>query len=563
MKYSLVFSFIFYSSCSLFQTNDEKKESENPVYIYNIPTSKTKAIDILFIIDNSLSLGHEQELFKSQFLALIHSLIETYGTLPDLHIGVTSTDLGTSPYDVPGCETPNGDNGKLLKGTCANPTTNNYIVDVEPAGCNIERSDSNNEFLCTNSDCTQANCQIEAFMVDGVASEPSGLIFVEKDENNCPRCRNYTNEDIAQVFQCIAALGISGCGFEQPLEAMYKTFTEFHTENIGFFRENSYLSILFLTDEDDCSASESEIFNPDGDINSSLGARTSFRCTEFGIKCDEEWDRNIPTGNTTYTNCTSRQSGDPDSMLYPVSKYVNYLLQIRYRETIFPAAIAGPFDGNLSVGVDENQNPRLGFSCGMAVPTIRIKEFVKAFTPDPDDMEWAYTSICLNDYSPAFLGLGEKLSSVLGESCTTAPLIGCPDPSFANGFEKITNLPDSEAVLCVPECSIVETISDGPEEEIEQCPFSYLNGHPPAIDPQLPLDKCFHISFTRKCAKYDNFGPSRGATIVISRQHPPEPLTRVTATCESFLLTEQNCSNNIDDDFDGDIDLNDIDCLDL
>jgi hypothetical protein len=559
MKYAIVISLIFLSSCSLFQTDEKDAEPEYTVNIYDIPISKNKAVDMLFVIDNSLGLAENQTLLKAQFVELLRRLKDTYGGLPDLHIGVTSTDLGTSPYNIPSCDTRYGDNGKLLKGSCTNPQNNNYIVDVEPAGCNIERNDSDNHLLCTSSDCAADNCLPEAFTINGVATEPADLIFVEHDENNCPRCRNYSNEDIGNIFACIADLGVRGCGFEQPLESMYRVFTHPHIENKGFLRDDAYLSILFLTDEDDCSAKDYEIFNPVGDINSSLGGLTSFRCTEFGIRCDEEWNRDI-YGIETYTNCTSRPSDDPDAMLHPISKYINLLAEIKGSSNVITTAIAGPYDGTLLVGKDENSNPKLGFSCGESHPAVRIKEFISAFTPASDDMEWAYLSNCSNDYSPLLIGLGEKIRSVLAISCITAPIVGCPDPSFFSGYDKITNLPDMQAEVCIPECSIVEKTSEGVEEQIEQCPSSYLNGHPLEIDPQLPLEKCFHIKFNERCAQYDNHGPSRGATIEISRQQTPQLGTKVTATCKSFTLTEENCHNNIDDDFDGDIDTNDMDC---
>jgi hypothetical protein len=559
MKYTLFFSFIFFSSCSLFQTSEKEEEAEYPVYVYDISKSKKNNVDILFIIDNSSSMLEKQKNLRDQFGELLRVMQERSRGLPNLHIGVTSTDLGSLPYNLPGCALPDGDNGKLMKGTCANPINNNWIIDIEPAECNIERNDNNNEKLCTNSDCTAVNCRQEAFTVDGVASEPSGLIFVEYDENNCPRCRNYSGEALDDVFACTSDVGINGCGFEQPLEAMYKALTRINADIKGFLRKDSYLAILFITDEDDCSVSNSEIFNPAGGIADTLGTLSSFRCTEFGIKCDEGWQRFIPA---SYKNCTYRESDDLETMLFPVSKYINYLMQIRYKEKTLSTAIAGPYDNELTVGINENYDPKLGFICGDAVPGVRIKEFVSAFNPDPDDMLWAYTSICSNDYKPMLMGLGNRLVSLMDGPCLIAPLLGCPDPAFANGVEKTTNLTDAEAELCIPQCSIVERSPGGIAFTLEQCPFEYQGGHPPAVDPNLPIGKCFHIPFDEKCINYNNNqSPSRGAIIAISRQHPPEPGTTTTATCKGFPLTEENCTNNRDDDFDGDIDSNDSDCL--
>jgi hypothetical protein len=520
----------------------------------------TRDVDLLFIIDNSLSMAEEQTLLKAQFTELMRVLKEISGGLPNVHIGVTSTDLGTLPYNIPSCETPGGDNGKLMKGSCANPVGQTWIVDIEPAGCTIERNDSNNESLCTATDCTATNCEPAAFTVDGISKEPAGLTFIAADANQCPRCRNYVGEELEDVFACTADLGVHGCGFEQQLEGMYKTFTGNNSENVGFFREDSYWAIFFITDEDDCSAKNSEIFNPAGGIADTLGPLTSFRCTEFGVKCEQDWQRTMPSGTATYSSCASRATDDPRSMLYPVSKYVNYLTQVKDSEMIIAGAIAGPFEGNLTVGVDENHNPKLSFVCGEAVSGVRIKEFVNAFTPDPEDMLWAYTSVCSNDYTPALQGLGEKIKSLVEVQCITTPLNGCPDPAFANGFEKITNLPDAEAAVCVPACAVMDVLPSGVNDVIEQCSPDYLDGHPPKRDPGMPVDKCYHVRYNEKCDIGDDHAPSRGAEIIIARKTNPEPGTRSKITCQGFALTEKLCSDGVDNDQDGDIDDNDINC---
>ena len=51
------------------------------------------------------------------------------GGLPNIHLGVTSTDLGTSPFPITFCEQAGGDGGKLLTGSCVNPTGVAYVVD--------------------------------------------------------------------------------------------------------------------------------------------------------------------------------------------------------------------------------------------------------------------------------------------------------------------------------------------------------------------------------------------------------------------------------------------------
>jgi hypothetical protein len=75
---------------------------------------------------------------------------------------------------------------------------------------------------------------------------------------------------------CVAAMGTGGCGFTQPLEAALKAVTPTTSSitfamgtvghgdgvNAGFVRPDSLLVVLVLTDEDDCSALDPDLFNP-------------------------------------------------------------------------------------------------------------------------------------------------------------------------------------------------------------------------------------------------------------------------------------------------------------
>ncbi len=377
-------------------------------------------MDLIFVIDTSLSMSDEQTILQGNFPNLVRVLKNITGGLPNLHMGTISPDLGTAPYNIPGCDRPGGDQGRFMKGpnnSCVNPVNQKYIVDVEPRGCTIEKNTVLGEATtCVSHDCTQANCERTAFTgLDGVPTEPAGLV-IATEENGCPRCRNYTNQSLEEVFQCMASLGTSGCGMEQQLEAVRQALIGGQTDNIGFLRNSAYLAIFIISDEDDCSTRQAELFNPQGDINSTLGTLTSFRCTEFGVVCDQPWQRVMPQGQLTYTNCRSRDSTDPRNMLHPISTYTNTLTQLKDSNMIIVGAIAGPYSNQLTVGLDNNQNPKLSPSCGIPTeggdPAVRIKEFVSAFLQNPADIQWAFTSICATDFSPALTGLGQRIGQL-------------------------------------------------------------------------------------------------------------------------------------------------------
>ncbi|MFH2010855.1 MAG: hypothetical protein ABI333_29920 [bacterium] len=159
-------------------------------------------VDLLFVVDNSNSMAAEQELLKEQFGALMQELRVLGYRMPDMHIGVTSTDLGMDPYEEDGCPTLGGDQGRLLRRgmSCDNVLTHNFVVDVQPVGCEIFRDEDNR--TCVGHDCGPASC----------AQEPTTSLV--EDEHGCPRCVNYHNEPLEYAFKCLALVGVGGCGFE-------------------------------------------------------------------------------------------------------------------------------------------------------------------------------------------------------------------------------------------------------------------------------------------------------------------------------------------------------------
>ncbi|MBU1239285.1 hypothetical protein KJ865_06215, partial [Myxococcota bacterium] len=370
-------------------------------------------------------------------------------------------------------------------------------------------------------------------------------------------------EGMEEAFSCMADLGTGGCSMGQPLESMYKSFRADNPENEGFYRDNAHLAIIFISDKDDCSAKNPEIFNPEGTFSDTLGPLSSFRCSEFGIACDEEWQHIMPTGSVTYNNCHSRPDDDPRSMLYPVSRYVDFLSTIKERSKITVGALGGPFGGTITVTVDVSillVEPSCGDDApaGTATPAVRLKEFVSSMAPSGSD-DSLFTSICESEYSQAYESLG--LSMLNGQSplCATAPLAGCPDPGTARMLTPMTSLPNEIARVCHPTCTI--SMAGSSDAPLERCPVYMdpsLEWGP--VNPALPVEQCYYIRYDSKCASLDNFGPSRGAAIVLARRTALPYGTDYTITCAALPLTETTCDDAIDNDLDGLTDMADRDC---
>lgn len=377
-------------------------------------------VDILFLVDNSGSMEHEQEKLAARFTRLADILECLPGGLPHLHIGVVTSDLGTSPYRVDGCGSDGGNDGVLgvttdengqkidLGATHLGPGQR-YIVDVEPTGCRIPRND---EGFCASHECGDVHCE--------AVRHGSELLTLYDDKKGCPRCRNYEGA-LFEVFSRYARTGTHGCGFEQPLEAIRKALDATATpQNAGFLRDWSLLAVVILTDEDDCSASRPDIlFNNDrfqNDMSSLLGPIDSFRCFEFGIICDTNGRAQGPR-----TGCRPRDEEDPSGFLHPVSRYTAFLEGIKDPSEIIVAAIAGPVPDIIQVEhvvSDGRTIAALAPSCwsnpfGGAAAGIRIRELTHRFNSSSEMNDWAFQSICSEDYSRTLSRVGMKIATML------------------------------------------------------------------------------------------------------------------------------------------------------
>lgn len=346
-------------------------------------------VDLLLVVDNSNGMTAAQTTLADQLSSAIDAMSHATIGLPDLHVGVVTTDLGTGSYQITFCDQVGGDNGNLMTGSCA-LTGSTWFVDTVPQECNIDRDGAGG---CTGHDCTQTHCARGTLAADAAG---------------CPRCRNWTGTSLSAAVSCLADQGGNGCGFEQPLEAMRKALDN-NAANAGFLRPDSVLAILIVTTEDDCSASTDDLFdNTDTDLNGPLGPLTGYRCHEFGVTCDI----NDRTTEGPRMGCQPRS--DAGAMLYHVSDYVTFLSTLRLSSDVVVATIGGPADsGSVTVALD-NGNPAIQQICtttaGGVTPGIRLRAFVEAMAGSIN-MSWAYASVCDTDWSMPLSSFGAAVRS--------------------------------------------------------------------------------------------------------------------------------------------------------
>ena len=164
------------------------------------------------------------------------------GGLPDLHVGVVSSDTGPGMFDLPAYHCAfAGDRGQFQTSRAA------------PAP---RRRCRPNQTSCRRND---------------------------------QQTKNYTG-DITDAFTCIAALGDQGCGFEGQLKSVRWALDPSNVPdgNEGFLRPDAFLAVVLITNEDDCSVpDDSDLVDPtQTTMIDPLGPLWSYRCNEFGHLCN-------------------------------------------------------------------------------------------------------------------------------------------------------------------------------------------------------------------------------------------------------------------------------------
>ncbi len=329
------------------------------------PCRTALPVDMLWVIDNSNSMAEEQASLAANFPALIETLTHPpdadddgepdYPPLTDLRVGIVSTDMGVGDTaGVIGCPSGSGDDGVMISrsragGACASVGTEG------PPWL---------QFDGTNGDAFEAD------------------------------------------FACLSALGTNGCGLEQQLEASLAALTRHAAPggpHEGFLRPDSLVAVVYVTDEDDCSAADDAIFDPSPAAADRLG--------HLRVRC----------------------ALHPE-LLHPVSRYIRALrnLQLDRRGDVIVAAVTGVprdltrdpadidydallADERMQYTLDPLDDTRLVPACdlggvGSAPPARRLVEVVADFAADGDGL---VASICQPDLRPVMEDLAQLVAARL------------------------------------------------------------------------------------------------------------------------------------------------------
>ena len=458
-----------------YEAQQEKQDS--------IALTVNKDVDILFVLDNSGSMGEEQATLAANFASFIE-VLEREEVAANYRIGVTTTDNGN-----PWCDGTGPEGGRLVASSCRS-RTQDFVFN---GAMMIDATDEACLSICPEE---WTNIAIQPSAIEGSA-DMAARPWIENIEGatNLP-----DGLDTITAFQCLGPQGISGCGFEEHLESMYKALTRAETdgeESQGFLRSNAILSVVVVTDEADCSINKAHetIFLPDGNrvfwSNPEDGAPTSAVCWNAGVDCD------LAAGTCVSANkdVDGNPAGSDDAaVLRPMNRYIDRVQEIEdLKQDITPdqevlvALIGGVDDtGNAtyaasqidpSFQIDFGIGPGCESAAGRAVPPVRLREFAEAFqVGDQQNM----FSICNSDYSPALEAIAEAIADQVKPACMPA-CVADTDPTTPETLDPQCNLiqeaPQEGGGLettTVPAC--VGDNNDFPNDEVNVCFVALVDG---------------------------------------------------------------------------------------
>ena len=393
-------------ACGAGQQGDDPQPNPHvprpDAHVARLVIDEIDKIDVLFVVDDSGSMAQEQAALGQQLPRMARALAsgdldgdgeQEFPPPNDVQLGVVSSDMGLpSTFDIDKC-TGLGDDGLLARAATR----------------------------ATGTDCARQS--------------PA---FIRYDANSDAL------EQLGHDFSCLAMLGTDGCGFEQPLEAGLKalwpsadervrflgldqdssTFGHGDAANAGFSRAErgsipSLLLIVVLSDEDDCSATDSSLFTP----NAYLSPDDPLLAQGLNMRCARNPERLFPIAR--YANALRMlRPGAEQLVLFaaitgvpPARVSREALAELDYgddeaREAFYQALLDDPQmqerldDNDTPDPQDDTLRPACESAGALAYPARRISQLAREFGRDG-----MVQSICQPDFAETIGFLLERVAA--------------------------------------------------------------------------------------------------------------------------------------------------------
>jgi hypothetical protein len=303
-------------------------------------------VDILWVVDNSGSMCEEQADLRANFNNFITRLNEIGA---DFQLAVVTTDMQAPDESGRFQNIPDGTQGP----SCT------QSVDI--------------------SHCPTEN-----------GEEAPPLIIRSEDKRYRLEDGNLDVDKLQRDFGCNATTGTTGYGFEMGLEAA-KTSLDITLRtgyNAGFLRDDAYLAVIFLTDENDCS-DRGRLDKVNGNV-----------CEWFS------------------------------DQLVPVSEYVDFFTQLKNGDPsrVIMAGIIAP-DAGLRPGPGEDVNPSCVSTSGEGYAGYRYEELIRSFEAS------STSDICNPPFDNALSALADLIVETVDNRCLTQPPATCETDADCRGAD--------------------------------------------------------------------------------------------------------------------------------
>jgi len=375
--------------------------------VQSVPVNPQRALDLLILIDDSISMEDEQDKLAEQVPRLVNLLltggVDTDGVsmpvgdfpaVESLHVAVITPDLGYSTEPPTGIE-PSGN---------FNPT----------GACTASGKAGFMQVTGLNPECP-------------VQTPPEGTLYLNFPEPP------FSQADFISDVTCVTGQ-TGGCGFEQQLEAILAS--DRNTANGGFSREGALLAVIMITDEDDCSTTDPRVFDvearpgnpyqgPFADPPTNLQVQFNLRCWEHKRALQQiqryvDGIANLKSDPSqvvfaAITGIPEDSALDPENFNTDADRYEailahpgmeevpNPLEDGEREQALTPACIAG--DGS-----------------GAAAPGVRIVETIQGLAVNNTGVGTVVESICASDYAPALNAIVDRIAAALRQLCLPRPL---------------------------------------------------------------------------------------------------------------------------------------------
>jgi hypothetical protein len=367
--------------------------------------------------------------------------VGTFPAIESLHVAIITPDLGHSTVPAHNFSAGSGDSFDF------NPT---------------------NACMRNNGSGKAGFMQVEGLSgtpreVCSAVTPPEGTLYLNFPEPG------FTAADLISDVECVTGQD-DGCGFEQQLESILASDRNTaNGPNSGFYRDGALLAVILITDEDDCSTTDPQVFdveprprNPfQGPFNGTDQLQFNLRCWEHS-KEDTVDEAKVLQRVRRYIDEIAALKDDPSQVVFAAitgipedstldrenfssdeERYAAILDHSAMVENPNPdetvqicdggdnddliCADASGCPGGTCI-VTPAQGQALTPSCtatdgsGAAAPGRRIVETMEGLAAGNTGVGTVVESICAADYAPALNAIVDRIAAALRQLCLPRPL---------------------------------------------------------------------------------------------------------------------------------------------